>query len=358
MSRIAIHALVLCVGLAAPLSAQQSSPAPATPSPATAASNRSMTLDVVIADKSHSSVRGLQKNDFVLLDNNTPQTITAFSAVDAHAKSPAAPPVEVILIVDAVNTGPQSVAYERDQIKTYLLRNGGELPLPVSLVVLTDFSTRMQPEPSQDGKALAALYDQYNTGTRDLTRSQGVYGAADRISLSLKTLNSLADYEQSRPGRKLVIWISPGWPLLSGPNIEITSQQQKALFSLLVSTDTAVRDAGITLYSVDPLGLRDAATSFVDYYKDFLKGVSASSHMQFGNLGLQVFAVHSGGAVFNSSNDLTSAIASCVADADAYYVLTYDPPPATHADEYRSLEVRVEGSHITARTRTGYYAQP
>lgn len=343
--------------LTASLPAQQSPSSPAPASPAAAAS-RSMTLDVVVTDKSHSPMRGLAKNDFVILDNNSPQPITSFQAVDSQSKRPADPPVEVILVVDAVNSGPQSVAYERDQIKSYLLRNGGELPLPVSLVVLTDFSTRMQPVPSQDGKALAALYDQYNTGARDLTRSQGVYGAADRIELSLKTLNSLAAYEQSRPGRKLVAWISPGWPLLSGPEIEISNQQQKGLFSLLVSTDSALRDAGITLYSIDPLGIQDAATNFVQYYKDFLKGVSSPSQMQFGNLGLQVFAVHSGGVAFNSSNDLATSIANCVADADSYYILTYNPPQAAYADEYHSIEVRVEGSHVTARTRTGYYAQP
>lgn len=317
-----------------------------------------MTLDVVVTGKSHAPVRGLTRNDFVILDNKSPQPITAFAAVDAKAKLASDPPVEVILIVDAVNSGPQSVSYERNEIRSYLLRNGGELPLPVSLVVLTDFSSRMQPVPSQDGKALAALYDQYETGTRSITRSQGVYGAADRISLSLNTLRSLAAYEQPRPGRKLVIWISPGWPLLSGPGILPTRDQEQQLFGLLVATDTALRDARITLYSVDPLGISDAATNYVEYYKDFLKGVTEFSHMQFGNLALQVFAVHSGGAVFNSSNDLASSIAACVADADSYYILTFDPPPAAHPAEYHSLEVRVEGSHLTARARTGYYAQP
>jgi VWFA-related protein len=317
-----------------------------------------MTLNVVVTNKSHAPVRGLSKSDFVILDNKSPQPIVSFQAVDSQTKLASDPPVEVILLVDAVNTGPQSVAYERNEIRSYLLRNGGELPRPVSLIVLTDFSSRMQPVPSRDGKALAALYDQYETGTRSITRSQGVYGAADRIGLSLNTLKSLAAYEQSRTGRKLVIWISPGWPLLSGPEILPTLNQQKELFGLLVSTDTALRNARITLYSVDPLGLADAATNYVEYYKDFLKGVAQPSNMQFGNLGLQVFAVHSGGAVYNSTNDLASSIASCVADADSYYILTFDPPPATHPDEYHSLEVRVEGSHITARTRTGYYAQP
>jgi hypothetical protein len=73
---------------------------------------------------------------------------------------------------------------------------------------------------------------------------------------------------------------------------------------------------------------------------------------------LRVLAVQSAGLVLNSTHDLTAAIADCVADADAFYVLSFDAARADHANEYHALGVTVDKPEITARTRTGYYAQP
>src|ERR1700683_932604 len=64
-------------------------------------------LDVVVTPKSGPPVSGLRQQDFTLLDNKVPQTITSFQGVDGRQA-----PIEVILLVDAVNTGFQSVAYE------------------------------------------------------------------------------------------------------------------------------------------------------------------------------------------------------------------------------------------------------
>jgi hypothetical protein len=73
---------------------------------------------------------------------------------------------------------------------------------------------------------------------------------------------------------------------------------------------------------------------------------------------LQVLAAQSGGLVLNSTNDLASAIADCVSDADAFYVLSFDSARADHANEFHALEVKVDKPGLTARTRMGYYAQP
>jgi hypothetical protein len=75
-------------------------------------------------------------------------------------------------------------------------------------------------------------------------------------------------------------------------------------------------------------------------------------------LSLQVLAVQSGGIVVNSTNDLTSSIVRCAADAPYYYVVSFNAPRADHPDEYHSLETKVDRAKVVARTRTGYYAQP
>ena len=335
----------------------QLQPRPAGPSlPAPAGTNRQITLDVQVTDKSGAPIRGLQEQDFTLLDDKQPQKIFSFHAVNGAAVSTTDPPVEIVLVVDAVNASPQAVSYERDEVKKFLLQNGGKLAQPVSLVIFSDAETKMQNGSSRDGNALAALYDQYETGLRSINRSQGVYGARERLDISLKTLTALVRYEGTRPGRKLVIWISPGWPLFSGPNSELSRKAKEQVFDLIVAASTGLREARITVYSIDPLGQAGGVRN--GYYEEFLKGAKSPSRTVAGDLGLQVLAVQSGGRVFNPSNDLTTEIAKCAADADSFYVLSFNARPADRANEYHALSVTVDKPGITARTRTGYYAQP
>ena len=77
-----------------------------------------------------------------------------------------------------------------------------------------------------------------------------------------------------------------------------------------------------------------------------------------GDLSLQVLAIQSGGLALSSSNDVTSMLQNCLADAEAYYEMSFDPAPADHRDEYHNLVIQVSKPGLTARTRTGYYAQP
>jgi VWFA-related protein len=114
----------------------------------------------------------------------------------------------------------------------------------------------------------------------------------------------------------------------------------------------------LRFYSIDPLGLADAGGLRTTFYRQFLKGVRAPKQVQAGNLALQVLAYQTGGQILNSSNDIAGQIASCTADANAYYVLSFDSPPADGPNEYHALEVRMGQPGHRARTRSGYYAQP
>jgi VWFA-related protein len=332
-------------------------PRPAEPEkiPSPPPTDRQIELTIQVTDKSGAAVRGLQKEDFTVLDDKRPQNILSFKAVDEPA---AASPVEIVLVVDAVNASFQAVTYERNELKKFLLQNGGKLAQPVSLVVFADTGTEMQQGSSRDGNALAALYDQYETGLRIINRSQGFYGAADRFTLSLRTLTSLASYEGKQPGRKLMIWFSPGWPLLTGPSIEYTRKDEEGFFNSIVALSNQLRAANVTLYSIDPLGLADAGGVRISYYEEFLRGVPFASRAQAADLSLQVLAVQSGGRVLNASNDITAEIAKCTADAEAFYVLSFEAAHADHANEYHAIEVKVDKPGAKARTRTGYYAQP
>ena len=313
-----------------------------------------ITLDVQVTDKSGTPIRGLRKEDFTLLDDNRPANVRSFRAVDSALAATTDLPVEIILLIDAVNTSPEVVGSEEGEINKFLLQNGGKLVQPVSLIIFSGGGTKIIRNGStRDGKALATLFNQYETKLRSITPSRGFYEAVERLDLSIKTLTSIAEDEQTRPGRKLMIWFSHGWPMLSVPNADLSRRNKRWLFNAIVAASTGLRQARITLYSIEQLG-----GARVSSYENFLKGITSSDGALPGNLGLQVLAVQSGGRVFNESNDLAAAITNCAADADAFYVLSFDSAQADRLDEYHSLGVTVDRSGITARTRTGYYAQP
>lgn len=321
-----------------------------------ASADRHITLDVAVTDRSGKPVLGLQQQDFAVLDNKQPRPIVSFQAVQQDAA--AEPPVEVLLLIDAVNTSFTNMFYEREQLKKFLLQNGGKLAQPASLIFFSDQGTEVRNGSTTDGNALLADFDQQQNKLRTITRSQGFYGDVERLQLSLRTLGEITQREANKPGRKLLIWISPGWPILSGPGVDLDRKQLQSLFNSVVEFSRALREAQITLYALDPLGLADAGTLHQTYYETFLKGVTSMNQVQSGNLALGVLAVQSGGLALNSSNDIASEISRAAADATAYYVLSVDTPPAEHPNAYHAIVVKVDKPGVTARTRTGYYAQP
>jgi len=341
-SRIACL-LILLLGPAA--SAQQPSP------PAQAGSNK-ISVDVVVTRKSSPPVSGLQQQDFTVLDNKAPQTISSFQAVDGRQAS-----IEVIIVVDAVNAEYHTVAYERDQIDRLLRAEGGDLAHATALAVLEDTGVRYIADFSKDGNRVSASLDQYTASLRTVTRSAGFYGATERFQVSLKGLQEVVERVSPDSGRKIMVWISPGWPLLSGPRVGIDAKGQEQLFADAVNFSTALRRGRITLYNVDPLGASEGVGR-ANYWEDFVKGIRKPSQVLPGNLGLQVLAVQSGGLVLTFNNDITALLRTCLQDTSAYYEISFDPSTGGGPNEYHQLEIRIAQHGLTARTWQGYYSQP
>ncbi len=321
-----------------------------------ASQDRTVHLDVVVSAKDGKPIPGLGQSDFTVLDNKQPLKLLSFRAIAPDAAA-ADSPVEIILLLDAVNSPYSSVSYERQSLDKFLKQNNGNLAYPTSLIIFTDTGAQIQEAATRDGNVLSTSLDQNTTGLRTIRRSQGFYGAADRLQLSLTTIGQLARYEATRPGRKLLLWIGPGWPMLSGPGVTLTSKEEQGIFNSIVALSTGLRRARMTLYSVNPLGVQENM-SWLFYYQSFLRGVAAPRMAQAGNLGLQVLAIQSGGLVLNSGSDLSRLLATCIADAGAYYSLSFDYPTPEQPNEYHPIDVKVDKPGLTARTRTGYYAQP
>ncbi len=337
---------LLPLGLAACACAQQPSPAAAAPQ----ATGPRIQIEAVVTDKAGKPIPDLEPADFTLLDNNQPAKILSFHAYGGAAPSP----VEVILLVDTMNIAFADFAAARAQVEHFLRQNNGHLPYPVSVDWVTENGVKAQAEPSLDGNALAAQLGMTEYALHRLTLAQGSYGFVERFQRSVSILKVLAQNEAKRPDKKLLIWIGPGWPMLGGPSVEISSQAREELFRNIVDLSSALRLAHISLDSVSQ-GQADISTSS---YEAYLKGVRKSEQVFAANLSLKVLAVQTGGLVLPPSNDLTASIQTCIQDAAAFYSLSFEPPHADGRNEYHELKLGVTRPGLTVRTSTGYYNQP
>jgi VWFA-related protein len=342
-------------GFAGAAAAQNPVHAPAL-GPPPAAQSGPMELDVVVTDKAGHPVPGLQQSDFTLLDDKQPATIKSFHAFDST--DPSTNPTQVILLVDEVNTTFSAISTERDQLQIFLLQNQGHLQFPVSMIFLTDTGMQTLNKPTTDGNALNDQLKQKQSQLRAITRSSGFYGAAERMQLSLQGLQTVATAAANVPGRKLLVWISPGWPIMNNPDVYVSEKQQKSFFGVIVELSNSLRQSHVTLYSVDPLGAAAAAQIRNAEWRDFVKPVRNANHAEPADLALQAIATQSGGEVLFGSNDVASEISKFVEDGTAWYALTFDPQRADAPNTWHDLEVKLDKAGLKVRTRNGYYAGP
>jgi VWFA-related protein len=309
-----------------------------------------------VSDAAGKPVLGLEPSDFKLLDDNQPRKILSFRSFDGVTVKPN-PPVEVILVFDTVNLPFSQMSFVRQEIARFLTQNGGHLSQPVSIMLLSDAGLRVQPRPSVDGNALLSVLDQIKGSGHIISGAMGAEGELERLQLSLRQMTAIAENEARKPGRKLLVWIGPGWPMLTGNNFSSSEKDQRRYFDAIVELSTSLRKARMVVYSVAPTNVdRRGENTFL--YRAFLKGVTSARKADTGNLALKVLATQSGGLVLGPDNDVASQIDRCIADAGAFYTISFNPPRAEHADEYHDLKVQVAQPGLIVGTTTGYYNQP
>lgn len=308
-------------------------------------------LDVVVTDSSGKSVPELTQQDFSILDNGKQASIASFAAFKGQGDS-AYPSVEVIFLIDTVNSGLLDVDLTREAIEKILRRNGGHLEHPTSVFWFTDAGVRVMLKPSTDGNALADLVHRVAPTIHTIHSAAGSEGLLERLQLSVRTLSLIAANESKKPGRKLLVWTGPGWPTLSAEPVLYNARGHHLNFDSIVSLSTSLRQARMELCSPA------AGSGF--FSGNFMKGVKTAHDASSGNLGLQVLAIQSGGRTLDPGNGshIGDLISSCVMDAGPYYTLSFDPPKAEQADEYHQLTVKVDKPGLKVRTNSGYYIQP
>jgi VWFA-related protein len=331
-----------------PAAAQQLQPSTSKSGP----SSDRIHLDVVVDTKSDQPVTDLHQQDFTILDNKSPRPITSFNVLTAAQEH-----VSVIVFIDAVNTPYELISFTRSQTEKFLKANEGTLAYPTSIAILTDDGIQLPKAFSANGMELSDDLEHRSIGLRQITRSSQ-WSAGDRLTLSVRALHQLTQFASRLPGRKLILWISPGFPLVSGPGYStLTPKAEQAIFGDVTYFSTELRQNNITLYNINPVGSSQSVFS-ANYYENFLNGVAKPDDAQFADLSVQVLSTQSGGLALISNNDVTGMIQECLLDAASWYDITFDPPPADKPNEYHHIEIKVDRPGLVARTFTGYYANP
>jgi VWFA-related protein len=347
--------LVLFLGAASAF-AQQPLNLPPVSAEAPPPTTSSISLNVVVTDKAGHPIRGLTQADFTLEDDKRPAVIRSFTAHDLSTAQN--DPQTMILLIDDVNANFSVVSTVRTQIENFLRSNGGKVPIPVGIILLTDDGLETIAPPGTEGNALASVLHQKEGQLHVIERSSGFYGAEERTQISLNALNTLTKALASVNGRKLVVWIGPGWPIFDNPNVTFSSQQQRNFFSGIVYFSGTLRQLGITIYSIDPLGPADAGSPRSFLWESFNKPVTKPTKAEPGDMALQIFASHSGGTVAVGSNDIRGEIEKCAEDATVWYSMTFDPQKGDSPNTWHDLAVKVARPGVKVRTLNGYYAQP
>jgi VWFA-related protein len=353
--KVCVVLAFLATGLAIGAYAQETATAPPPLVHRLSATPSTLTFEVVVTDKAGHPVTGLQGSDFTVFDNNQPAAIQTFAA---HTAASPDSPQSAVVVIDAVNTGFTGVSLAVKQTEEFLRSQGEALPFPMGLALLTDTGLKPLGPSSKDAEALVAQLQQQHGLLRELNRSGGFWGAAERMSISLNAMSGMAKYLAGVPGRKLLIWISPGWPIFASPNVIVDAPQEHFIFSSAVNLSDKLGAGQVTLYDVDPLGTWDAGSFRTFLWQNYAKPMRRWTQALPGDLALQVLAVQSGGLVLNSSNDVAGEVKTCARDGSAWYTITIARQASEMPDTWHAVEVKFDKPGLKVRTRDGYYAQP
>lgn len=286
-------------------------------------------LDVVVTPESGAPVSGLTQQDFTVLDNGAPQTITSFEAVDGRQAH-----MEVIVVLDVLAIGAREAAIAHEDVKRFLRADRGRLAFPTAVALLTEKGLQFHPDFSKDGNAISAAFGKRQIPIRSVGRDADRGGGVTRLrnQISLQALAQILEEERGKPGRKIILWVSPGWSPIFGLEHKRDAEPQQLeeqVFGNIVEVSTELREDRITLYSVDPRALGDIEPGMIEgashlrlYRESDINWPSQPSEVREGDLALHALAKQSGGLVLHPGNDLASDLRRCLADAEAYYVIS------------------------------------
>jgi VWFA-related protein len=347
---------------------------------------RRITLNVQVTDDAGKPVTDLDVKDFTLFDNHQPRKLAAFHAIDGEAMNDA---TEVVIVLDAVNSTTPALEAEKNGIFKYLAGSHGPLPYPTSFVLWSNGhlkATSATTDRNTIGRAFVSFTKNVHSNTCGSESGSTTSGPTTKVSESggaanpddhatalatclkvhfkdsVSALDGIAQQQLVVGGRTILIWVGPGWPLPADADFQqFTTKARTTYFEEIVTLLHDLRAAQITLDALasdDAHDLRPESKLLESVVETATRVPSSPQSAQPRNLALPVLALQTGGRLMAPSNDVVADLQKLLDDADWYYALTFNPPPAQNGVESRSLEVKVNRPGLNVRTMTCYYTEP
>jgi VWFA-related protein len=319
---------------------------------------RLVVLDMVVTDAKGNIVTDLKRDDFHVTELNEPQTILNFEEAGSHTLKPemninstadldrVAPraPVNIILL-DEFNTHFEDMAFARYSLKKYLEREPGKLSTPTMLIAVDLQHFTVLRDYTQNKDEILSALDHHFVGY-PWQAHQGAW-IGERYATAFLTLRRVAEAVVGHPGHKNMIWIGRGFPARPvGVSLDTDTRVESAVQECV----NVLRDARVTLYTIDPAGLQVNPGEY---------GAGAAFNDPFGgNYEFNRLAKATGGRTLYGRNDVDAEIGTAIRDGSSFYTLTYRPQvPPTNLNKFYRIKVTVDRPGLTVTTREGYYLQ-
>jgi len=389
-------------------------PAPAAePPPTFAAQVEQVIVDVVVTDKKGNVIRGLTRDDLSVTEDNVPQSIVSFEAVQLPDQPSAAPPppprVSVntdpeehrgrtfVILFDDMNTIASFLekgTREGDRV-TLISAAGGvwwtarmESGRAKLLDLVKRFDGRYIPDTSQermsDWEALRIFEYHDPTVVERVLRRYEAYGVSAIMgrnqggSTTSNMSNGTADdpYVNGKASEvyyqaltRLRTTLDALERALNGLS---TAKGRKSL--ILVSegfiydlnanefrrVNEAARRANAAVYFLNARGLEGMPVAMTAEFGPALPDQDvgfAFAESIDAVAGADLVASDSGGFTVRNTNDLSGGIQKIANETQAYYLLGYIPTNAARDGKYRKIQVKLTNPKgLQVRARKGYYA--
>jgi VWFA-related protein len=365
-------------------------------------------IDLVVTDKQNRLVTDLRKEDFILMEDNSPQEISFFSLIKPTvAKTPNAastpataasgafgsepePGRLIFVILDQYNLNPANYPRIRDSLMAFISEDLSPLDQVAIIgtrgkLAIFNHVTKNKEILQLAVQAFLGSGGNYNVPSLSLTsEEQGVISSAsDQPSASeqmfrehiirstYQTIEAVAKSADQAPGRKIAILFSENLPFHASGNPFGTGIGSTDNFSYEIQRVVSrARRGGLVFYAIDPKGLAVTIPggSASEYQGRSVLGGNNNSNRNETNgiesdrllgsrLGMSQLAAETGGfAVFNR-NDLRTGLTDVLKDNEAYYMLAYYPTNSALDGKLRRVKITVKGRpDLTVRARSGYFA--
>jgi VWFA-related protein len=372
-------------------------------------------VDVYVSDKK-GRVTGLTRQDFELYEDGRPMAITNFLAVEggrtagaaaeaeaAEAGVPGAPKLppgydqtplpedqrlRLVVYIDNFNLKPFDRNRVMRELRVFLdqkLRRGDQVMLVTydrELHVRQTFTSDAALVNAQllaiekisaqgvhqegDRREVLRNIDDAQSGSQAMSFARAYAGAAfNDISFTIDALKQTVTSLAGMSGRKAVVYVSDGLPMIVGEDVfyavqnkfsgtstisESSEYNTARRFEELAAQANANR---VTFYTIDAGGLRtysstsaENATAGQGVYIDSINMSNLQST-------LQMMAEKTGGISVINANDVGPHLAKIADDFNTFYSLGYSPPH-TGDGRFHRISVKVKRKGVNARFREGY----